>query len=50
MTDRPRTLLGWLFGSDEAAFRFLERLGVVPFLTRIVEFLNRLLTRGRRDD
>lgn len=44
---RPHTLLGWLFGSDEAAYRFLERLGLVPFLTRCAQLINRVLTRGR---
>ena len=42
---RPRTFLGFVFGSDEAAYRFLERLGLVPFLTRCAEFVNRIVKR-----
>jgi hypothetical protein len=47
-SDRPRSLLGWIFGSDEAALNFIRRLGLEPFLIRCVELLNRLLTWRRK--
>ena len=40
--------MGMVFGSDETAYRVLYKLGLVPFLIRYVEFLSRLLSRGKR--
>lgn len=48
MTDRPRTLLGWILGSDQDAYKLIQRLGLEKPLLRIVHALNRLLTRKRR--
>jgi hypothetical protein len=48
MADRPRTVLGWIFGSDQAALDFLRRVGLEPLLVRLLRALNRGLYRVNR--
>jgi hypothetical protein len=42
---RPRTLLGWLLGSDEAALNLIRKLGIEPFLSACLRGLDRTLRR-----
>lgn len=47
MTNRPRTLLGWILGSDETAYKLIQHLGLEKPLLRIIHLIDRIAKRLR---